>query len=468
MKKLCLILLISIIAIMSVLPASQGVAFADTKSGSNVLDDLRLDESFNKENYPINNSDYGLYVFQIAESTDGELLIYVYQPCVNKDFRAISLNLSTTINDDISYVNYTLTYLNSEETLYKYKVNDFSVSSDKVRYYSITQIMRAYDSAIDNPNDYDNTTSEVPCSVRKQWKFFELNGKPCADCLDIETITVTSKYVGFVRYSNGEIFQSFAYPSHTDCHFVAFSTDRKIEELYEADVQWSYQSWKYLLIDGADDERFDETLGTLYTSDVTTLYADEVVSSGSSLIFADRFSFNRIQSVSDLLSEEDKIQVLYDGAFVKINGNTAFSQSAKTALKNKQWVLRFKETPYTTSSGQAEGTEWITATKVSDVIILRLKFKTNGVVYNLGVIDNKQTGSDTPSGETKVSVELSEEFKDFLKILLIIVGIVVLCVLLPYVLKFVGFILKIIFAPFKWIFGRSSARNGSAKYKKRK
>ena len=458
MNKLRLILLISIIAIMSVLPTSQGVAFADTKSGSNVLDDLRLDESFNKENYPINNSNYGLYVFQIAESTDGELLIYVYQPCVNKDFRAISLNLSTTINDDISYVNYTLTYLNSEETLYKYKVNDFSVSSDKVRYYSITQIMRAYDSAIDNPNDYDNTTSEVPCSVRKQWKFFELNGKPCVDCLDIETITVTSKYVGFVRYYNGGIFQSFAYPSHTDCHFVAFSTDRKIEELYEADVQWSYQSWKYLLIDGADDERYDETLGTSYTSDVTTLYADEVVSSGSSLIFADRFSFNRIQSVSDLLSEEDKIQVLYDGAFVKINGNTAFSQSAKTALKNKQWVLRFKETPYTTSSGQAEGTEWITATKVSDVIILRLKFKTNGVVYNLGVIDNKQTGSDTPSGETKVSVELSEEFKDFLKILLIIVGIVVLCVLLPYVLKFVGFILKIIFAPFKWLFGGSQSR----------
>ncbi len=458
MNKLRLILLISIIAIMSVLPTSQGVAFADTKSGSNVLDDLRLDESFNKENYPINNSNYGLYVFQIAESTDGELLIYVYQPCVNKDFRAISLNLSTTINDDISYVNYTLTYLNSEETLYKYKVNDFSVSSDKVRYYSITQIMRAYDSAIDNPNDYDNTTSEVPCSVRKQWKFFELNGKPCVDCLDIETITVTSKYVGFVRYYNGGIFQSFAYPSHTDCHFVAFSTDRKIEELYEADVQWSYQSWKYLLIDGADDERYDETLGTSYTSDVTTLYADEVVSSGSSLIFADRFSFNRIQSVPDLLSEEDKIQVLYDGAFVKINGNTAFSQSAKTALKNKQWVLRFKETPYTTSSGQAEGTEWITATKVSDVIILRLKFKTNGVVYNLGVIDNKQTGSDTPSGETKVSVELSEEFKDFLKILLIIVGIVVLCVLLPYVLKFVGFILKIIFAPFKWLFGGSQSR----------
>ena len=448
---------------MSVLPASQGVAFADTKSGSNVLDDLRLDESFNKENYPINNSDYGLYVFQIAESTDGELLIYVYQPCVNKDFRAISLNLSTTINDDISYVNYTLTYLNSEETLYKYKVNDFSVSSDEVRYYSITQIMRAYDSAIDNPNDYDNTTSEVPCSVRKQWKFFELNGKPCVDCLDIETITVTSKYVGFVRYYNGGIFQSFAYPSHTDCHFVAFSTDRKIEELYEADVQWSYQSWKYLLIDGADDERYDETLGTSYTSDVTTLYADEVVSSGSSLIFADRFSFNRIQSVSDLLSEEDKIQVLYDGAFVKINGNTAFSQSAKTALKNKQWVLRFKETPYTTSSGQAEGTEWITATKVSDVIILRLKFKTNGVVYNLGVIDNKQTGSDTPSGETKVSVELSEEFKDFLKILLIIVGIVVLCVLLPYVLKFVGFILKIVFAPFRLLF---RSRSGSKqKYK---
>ena len=36
---------------------------------------------------------------------------------------------------------------------------------------------------------------------------------------------------------------------------------------------------------------------------------------------------------------------------------------------------------------------------MSDVTILRLKFETDGVVYNLGVVDNKQTSSVIPDGE---------------------------------------------------------------------
>ena len=42
-----------------------------------------------------------------------------------------------------------------------------------------------------------------------------------------------------------------------------------------------------------------------------------------------------------------------------------------------------------------------TSTIVSDVIILRLKFETDGKIYNLGVIDNKQTGDGIPDNERK-------------------------------------------------------------------
>ena len=38
----------------------------------------------------------------------------------------------------------------------------------------------------------------------------------------------------------------------------------------------------------------------------------------------------------------------------------------------------------------------IDSTEVTEVTILRLKFETDGVVYNLGVVDNKQSGDDVP------------------------------------------------------------------------
>ena len=40
---------------------------------------------------------------------------------------------------------------------------------------------------------------------------------------------------------------------------------------------------------------------------------------------------------------------------------------------------------------------------MTDVTILRLKFETHKVVYNLGVVDNKQQGDDNPDNEPEKS-----------------------------------------------------------------
>ena len=61
-----------------------------------------------------------------------------------------------------------------------------------------------------------------------------------------------------------------------------------------------------------------------------------------------------------------------------------------------KWVLRFAETEYTSSASAYVYVQ--NGTRISDVTILRLKFETDGVVYNLGVVDNKQTSSTTPDG----------------------------------------------------------------------
>ena len=446
MKKI--VFVVVLIAIMlSLVPAS--VVFAEDAVYSDVLADLQKDESFDVSNYPIDNTDYLLHLFQVTESTDKELLVYVYQPCVEKDFRASSINISREVEDNISYRNYPLQYLNHSGTLYKYKVSDFEVYSSAVRYYNITQIMRPFDSNIDSDPGNNNTVSEVPCPVAKQWAFYKVNGNLCVECLDIETITITDKLVGFIRYSNG----GFIFPPNNACidsHLVAFSTDRQIDELKEADIQYCYQSRSFNSANtSSSSPELEESLGEVHTSDVVTLRNDQTVVSQSDRLFAHKFRFNRIQSVEDLLREED-VQVLYNGAFINISQNVEFSTEARFALQNKQWVLRFLETDVT-EVGEYSHFNRYTTTRVSDVIILRLKFVTDGVVYNLGVVDNKQTGSTDPLAQTQTSVDFADDIKDLFKIFLIILALIAFCFLLWLLSPIIKLFLSIITLPFKAI-----------------
>ena len=126
------------------------------KTASGVLEDLSKDASFNATNYPSNAKDYSLSVMQLAESTDKELFIYVYQPSGDK-VRASSINISTTINDEISFFNYPLELLNFEGTLFKYKVTNFEVKKDPVRYYAISSIYRPFDAGIGDKKSGNNT-----------------------------------------------------------------------------------------------------------------------------------------------------------------------------------------------------------------------------------------------------------------------------------------------------------------------
>ncbi len=80
---------------------------------------------------------------------------------------------------------------------------------------------------------------------------------------------------------------------------------------------------------------------------------------------------------------------------------------------------------------------------VGDVTILRLKFETDGVVYNLGVIDNKQTGSNDPINDTDINIDVNPTIKDGLKknfkwllvLLCTLIAIVALAPLFPYLIK---------------------------------
>ena len=209
---------------------------------TDVLEDLKVSEDFDADSYKINEKDYSLQVITIAESEDKELFVYVYQPCTTLGIRATTINISTGVKDNLNYKNYKLKFVNSRGVFYKYVVEDFIVNNDEVRYYDISSIFRAWDNNLGDKNADAGTISEVPFAVGKQYTMSGYGKDVSCSCSDIELITITDKYVGFVRY-----YTMWAdwIQANTDSHFVAFSTDKQIDKLMEADVYFKTQYHHY-------------------------------------------------------------------------------------------------------------------------------------------------------------------------------------------------------------------------------
>lgn len=408
------LVLVAVMAGEVFFPASALSASAAT-AYSSVLDDLKKDSYFTPLEYPVNNKDYGLQVIQIAESTDKELFVYVYQPCAERTLTANWLRFSTEVNENFAPKDYALKELNRAGVFVKYLVTDFTVKSDTVRYYDITAIHRPFNLEFDDPNTgatiNGNYAETVAFSVGKLYTATTANGSVSYACVDIETITVTEKYVGLVRYDKGKDLSGFFIQHKTDSFYVAFSCDRDIERLLEADVAFVTQRFSDVWVYGI--HTINE-VGEKISRTAHLKYSDLAVSKPSSGIFwGETHEWKRIEKVSDFMADKDN----------------DISAEAKKKLSGKQWVLRFFEDSFTYSDTGIEKIDYRTG--VSEVTILRLKFKTDGKVYNLGIVDN-HTARD-PDALPDNTKGAWEKFVDFLTGIpwwawLIFVGLVVLLI----------------------------------------
>lgn len=153
--------------------------YAQTNGYSQVLSDLGKSENFNISDYPARQGDYSLKVITLAESEHGELFVYVYQPSgQSKNMCASSINISLGTGDDLSYKNYKLRLINSEEVFYKYAVEGLTVSLLPKRYYSVSSIFRPFDESIDKQAEDGNKITEVVYEVAKQYCFTSKDGAP--------------------------------------------------------------------------------------------------------------------------------------------------------------------------------------------------------------------------------------------------------------------------------------------------
>ncbi len=486
-RQICsrsLYILLAAVLIITALIGGQDFlpAFADYAQSTNVLDDLQKDGTFNINDYPAVPDDYSLKVIQIAETTDKELLIYVYQPAArNKRLVASSINIAREQNNTskLAYVNYALELIISAGEFFKYRVKGFELSPEAIRYYNISNILRPFDKTIDTP-PAAGSIAEVENRVAQCWTARTVDGNVEYVMTDCEVVEITKKYVGFFDYFDG------ASPSigwetllgkieingtHTIRNFVAFSTDRNIEKLMEVELQYSLQDYSYsicanplCLYSGHPYKTiYDKKKGEVIQQDPVTLDEREVTNNPQGW-GGNRYTWKTIQTTEEFIAGAD-------------SGNYTLTTEGANDVAGTQWVLNFYDAVFTVTGNISpldNQVHWKGKT-ASNVMILRLLFETEGKTYNLGVVDNKQTGDGKPDNVKK------ENGLPKWAVIVIIIGVVivalvaliVLAIFFPPVGKALIQILKYLFiglwyvisAPFRLIaliFRKISERRAAA------
>ena len=386
-----LLALLLILPILFTLDGGARIANA-ASSYSGVLEDLSKDETFNPGDYPDDKDNNGLQVIQIAESTDGELLVYVYQPAaMTLTLTATSIRISTNGDkDNPEPLDYKLTLLSRSGVFAKYVVDDFELKDDPIRYYDVVCIFRAWHPWLDDPaTSESNKITEVACAVGKFFSATTLNDEVVYNWVKTNVVEITDAVIGRVRLGNGITWNGLEW---CDAHYVAFDCNYDIDRLYEADVEFSTQTF--------ETTAKGTKLGKVTPQEPVKLKYNEKTETVANDWFGYSFKWYEIETVEQFLTHGYSI-----------------SDDDKADLKKQQYVLRFYESAYNSGADGEDvligmfvpfGGFWTltqqftkcSGTTVSDVSILRLNFEANGNVYNLGAVDNKRDGPKDVTPET--------------------------------------------------------------------
>ncbi|MBQ9792891.1 MAG: hypothetical protein IJW32_04040 [Clostridia bacterium] len=396
---------------------------------------------------PSTTSDYTI-AFKELKEENNEVFVYVYQ-FENEDIvYASSINISTSL-ESLNFRNYKLEYnsktlsssaVTSEELdlyVYKYLVKNLTISSSTKRVYEISSIYRPF---VDG--DYETstqTTTEKAFAVERCYTFLtNEDGTTSVSVLETETVYITDKFVGFVRYEGGYLLSKDC----TDRYFVAFATDKQIDTLKEADVYYTTTSYITL-----------EDVEPVYEDHYVSLTSNKQETIHSGLFWLKKYTWNEIQTTSDFVSNlaENKAYNL---------AKTDITSSLVSELSEMTHVLNF-----TTLKHDDSAVGILKSKKVGDVSILRLKFETGGTLFEYGVVDNKTTGSTTPvamAGDSSLIDNIIGWFVNFFsdvkRVIIIVILVILFFIALPWilpcippVLEFLFGLIKVVISFFIWL-----------------
>ena len=449
---LALMLLEMLLPVFTLNVSAEGT----TTTYSNVLDDLKKDETFNPEDYPAKADDYSLQVIQVAEGSNGELFVYVYNPSrETKGLRASKINMSLQdpMEENPSNDFFDLTWLNSNGTLEKYIVNNFKISDEVYRCYNIAAIYRPFDKNLGDESfvSSEDITGYKGFKVGYYWAFRWYNNSLQITSGSVEVVEATIHAVGFVKYYEG--FELFSGRDWVDSHYIAFSVDNyKVDYIYEAEVEFSKVDYVAVGQNSSNlSYSYDES--SVEPLEITLINGDKGTAGGA--LFSLEYQWDRISTVTDFCSD------------IEDHTNIFTADSKEENLKNAQFAFRFYETERVESSttmGQSLYGEM--GTYVYDVGLVRLKFLSGNKVYNLGVVSDIVSDDGLPDYEVGIKENIQNALEDgfgkIVKVLAIVALILLIICLGPYLEKCINviwsaikivatIISKIITFPFKLI-----------------
>ena len=409
-----------------------------------VTEDLEnVNGGFDTSKYPQKDGDYSLQFLTVAVNKSNELLVYVYQPAALYNRKATSINIEFGQNGTKNYI---LEFVDSDTVFFKYKVKDFKiVYATQEQTIEVVSIFREFIKGVDkNASDESgNTILEVVYPIAQ--KITIKNGVVTA-CKDVEVITVLQKYVGFIRYDKSSYFAGlWGGGKSIDSHFVAFQTDHEIDTVLSARLSFCVQDYTDTTTEHTSPLHSTDKSSKSGTkeSKIIDLNRGEVLKSADKS--KTKYEYARVQSVSEFLANEDVVDGNNYGLFSTTQER--LSTAAKNELKNKQFILRFYESDYKyTATIPHEhwklpqcsiSTTTLKYTRVSEVTLLTLEFKRNGITFKLNAVDNKQTGSKNPiDGSIDVKTPVDEWVKGWfddvensLKALLIFLSVTALIIM---------------------------------------
>ena len=379
---------------------------------SNVMDDLSKDPNFNPEDYPEDFSDYSLKLIQLAEGENGQVYLYVYQPAASsRKIYATSVNLSNT-GDASGLKLYDLQLLNESGVFQKYEVLNLVTTIESVCKYMVVSIYRPFDASLgDQSSDPGTVGVRKAIPVEIVWTVKQdLSGNLIysAEYTD-DVIQVVSSNVGFFRYSEG----LFLAASDIRSHFFAFSTNKPIDSILEADIEYEY--YHYYFVQGYRKEESGKK--------VVRLTSDQIFEVNDSNFFTSSYEFKRIQSVDDFLECE----------------GVNVSEDSLPLIREQEWILRFVETNHlfhstTTSSGLPSIDQYYT--DINSITLFRLKYEFDGQIYDVGVISDSVRGDGISDGE----IYQNDWFLNVVRIILLILVIVIIIFVLNTVTPLASFV----------------------------
>ena len=446
--KKILVVLLAVVMLCQVFLCILPVAAADEEdlAYSNVWNDLQASSTFMLEYdagfYRWRPKEYSLEVITIAESEDRELFVYVYQPSgQSSKIQATSIDISITErNDEKEFKTYDLVFVNSYDVFFKYKVKDFKVNKDEIRYYEILDIFRPWSSKYgDADPGAGNTVSEVAYPVGK---FFTFSGNSMQKVEDVEYIMAENQIVGFVRYDR-DCFLPWltGKQAAVDSHFIAFSTKNKIDCLLEVSLTYYHRGVRVTDLN-TDDPSYEYSNKTKSTV-IVDLEDEQYFNLADGNFFTKQpLIRQRIQETSNFIDQDLTYSYF---ASIEDHDKVDFQDDALDKLKQTQWVVSFAETAYSLYNEKVS--EYV---RISDVHLMRLKFETDGNIYNLGVVSNKQTGSEDPAAV----VESTEWWQKIMMVLMLILLLLALMFIWPIVspvFRIIGIGIKNIFKILIWI-----------------